>query len=83
MPVPGFLIDHDYAWNAAPDIVREYTRQYLICAGCVVRPAWQTDGYHVALMNRTTFSPSGLNLFIAAARDFYATLIEGEWNPER
>jgi hypothetical protein len=28
-------------------------------------------------------SPSGLGLFIAAARDFYATLIEGEWDQSR
>jgi hypothetical protein len=55
-------------WNAEPDAIREYTRQYLIDSGCVVRPAWQTDGYHVALSNATTMSPSGLGLFIAAAR---------------
>ena len=82
-PFVGFLINNDYAWNAEPDLVREYTRQYLIASGCVVRRAWQTDGYHVALTNGTTFSPSGLNLFIAAARDFYATLIEGDWNQTR
>jgi integrase len=78
-PFIGFLIDNDYAWNAEPEIVREYTRQYLIASGCVVRRARQTDGYHIALTNGTAFSSSGLNLFIAAARDFYATLIEGEW----
>ena len=80
-PFLGFLLEHEYQWNAEPDVMREYTRQYLIASGCVVRPAWQTDGYHVALTNATTMSPSGLALFIAAARDFYATLIEGEWDP--
>ena len=82
-PFLGYLLDHAYQWNAEPDAVREYTRQYLIESGCVVRPAWQTDGYQVALTNRTTMSPSGLGLFIAAARDFYATLIEGEWDSAR
>ncbi|MBV9896293.1 MAG: tyrosine-type recombinase/integrase [Chloroflexi bacterium] len=82
-PFFGYLLDHVYAWNADPEAVREYTRQYLIESGCVVRPAWQTDGYHVALTNSTTMSPSGLGLFIAAARDFYATLIDGEWDPTR
>jgi integrase len=82
-PFLGYFLEQDYAWNAEPDAIREYTRQYLIASGCVVRPAWHTDGYHVALTNATTLSPSGLGLFIAAARDFYATLIEGEWDPVR
>jgi len=82
-PFLGYLLEHDYAWNAEPDAIREYTRQYLIASGCVVRPAWQTDGYNVALTNVTTMSSSGLGLFIAAARDFYGTLIEGEWDPAR
>jgi integrase len=82
-PFLGYLLNHDYPWNAEPDAIREYTRQYLTDSGCVVRPAWQTDGYHVALTNSTTMSPSGLGLFIAAARDFYATLIEGEWDQSR
>jgi hypothetical protein len=77
--VPGNALP--IAWNAEPDAIREYMRQYLIASGCVVRPAWQTDGYHVALTNATGFSPSGLGLFIAATRDFYAILIEGEWDP--
>jgi integrase len=82
-PFLGYLLNHGYPWNAEPDAIREYTRQYLIDSGCVVRPVWQTDGYHVALTNSTMMSPSGLGLFIAAARDFYATLIEGEWDPVR
>ena len=82
-PFFGYLLDHAYRWNAEPNAIREYTRQYLLDSGCVVRPAWRTDGYHVALTNATTMSPSGLGLFIAAARDFYATLIEGEWDPAR
>jgi len=36
-PFVGFLINNDYAWNAEPDLVREYTRQYLIASGCVRR----------------------------------------------
>jgi integrase len=82
-PFLGYLLEHKYAWNAEPEAIRECTRQYLIDSGCVVRPAWKTDGYHVALTNSTAMSPSGLGLFIAAARNFYATLIEGEWDPER
>jgi integrase len=82
-PFLGYLVEHDYAWDAEAVAIREFTRQYLIASGCVVRPAWQTDGYHVALTNATVLSPSGLALFIAAARDLYATLIEGEWDASR
>ena len=59
-PFLGYLLDHAHPWNAGPDVIREYTRQYLIDSGCVVRPAWRTDGFHVALTNRTTMSRSGL-----------------------
>ena len=55
-PFLGFLIEHRYAWNAEPDLVREYARQYLTASGCVVRRAWQSDGYHVALRSERSES---------------------------
>ena len=29
-PFLGYLLEHDYPWNAEPDAIREYTRQYLM-----------------------------------------------------
>ena len=32
-PFLGYLLEHGYAWNAEPDAIREYTRQYLKILG--------------------------------------------------
>jgi hypothetical protein len=75
-PFLDYLVEHSYAWNAEPDAVREYTRRYLITAGAWCDLPWHMDGYHVALTNTTVFDPSGLALFIAAARLLPAVLLE-------
>ena len=33
----GFLAKHGYPWNARPEAVREYTRLFLLEAGCALR----------------------------------------------
>jgi hypothetical protein len=33
----GFLAEHGYEWNSRPEEVREYTRLFLIDAGCALQ----------------------------------------------
>jgi predicted ATPase len=48
-----------------------------VCSGGKIGPKEVLD------LDATTMSPSGFGFFIAAAHDFYATLIEGERDPAR
>ncbi len=80
-PFMGFLLEMGYRWDARPEHVREYVRQYLVASGCRVRPDRTSDGYQVTLDRAATFTASGLGLFISASRDFYRVLAEGEWMP--
>ena len=68
------------AGDAEPDAIREYTRQFLRSWGCVIKRAWDTDGFLVEPSK--LLQPSTLNLFLAASRSFYQTMIEGEWDEE-
>jgi integrase len=72
----GFLGRHGYAWNAWPDAVREYTRLFLIEAGCVLRGG-RVDGWFVQATSRSPMSNSGLHLLIAALRSFYSVMRRG------
>lgn len=78
LPFMGFLLDKGYGWDAEPDAVREYTRQFLRSWGCVIKRAWATDGFLIQPSN--LLHPSTLSLFLAASRSFYQTMIEGEWD---
>src|SRR5437870_1674907 len=64
-PFLGYLFEHDYPWNAQPDAIREYTRQYLIDSGCVV------VGYLGLL-----FQTSGGTLISLAATGMVAVLFQ-------
>jgi hypothetical protein len=79
LPFFGFLLRHGYTWDSEPDAVREFTRQFLIASGCTVSRA-RNDGYMVRLRSGTPFSPSGLAVFLSAARDLYSALGQGQWN---
>jgi hypothetical protein len=46
LPFMGFLLDKGYCWDAEPDAVREYTREFLRCWGCVIKRAWDRGGRH-------------------------------------
>jgi hypothetical protein len=45
LPFMGFLLDHGYRWDAEPEAVREYTRQFLRAWECVIKRAWDTHGF--------------------------------------
>jgi hypothetical protein len=79
-PFFGFLLLSEWAWDAEPPLVREFTRAYLQSIGCVLRRDRERDGFNVAVTARAPLSPGSLALFLAAARDLYEVLIEGEWD---
>ena len=66
----GFLAQRGFAWNADPEEVREYTRQFLLEAGCVLQPG-SVEGWFIRATNGTPISPNGLHVLIAALRNFY------------
>lgn len=77
----GFLSEHQYAWNARPDAVREYTRLFLLDAGCALK-AGRVDGWFVQATNKSPISTNGLHLVIAALRNFYEVMRRGVFDPE-
>jgi integrase len=72
----GFLAKNNYAWNARPEAVREYTRVFLLEAGCALRRG-RVDGWFIQATNRSPISTSGLHLVIAALRSFYTVMGRG------
>jgi hypothetical protein len=48
----GFLAEHGYPWNARPEAVREYTRLFLLDAGCALRTG-RIEGWFVQATNRS------------------------------
>src|SRR6266852_527618 len=76
----GFLAQHGYAWNARSDAVREYTRLFLIDAGCALQNG-RVEGWFVQASNRSPISTNGLHLLIAALRSFYTVMARGVFDP--
>src|SRR6266536_4841150 len=72
----GFLAKHGYAWNARPEAVREYTRLFLLEAGCVLQTG-SVEGWFVQATNKSPISTNGLHLLIAALRSFYTVMRRG------
>src|SRR5207237_2284313 len=72
----GFLAQHSYQWNARPEAVREYTRLFLLEAGCALRTG-RVEGWFVQATNRSPMSANGLHLLIAALRSFYTVMQRG------
>ena len=81
-PFFGFLLLNSWAWDSEPPVVREFTRAYLQAIGCVLRRDRERDGFTVAVTARAPLSPGSLALFLAAARDLYEVLIDGEWDAQ-
>ncbi len=77
----GFLAKHDYAWNARPEAVREYTRLFLLEAGCALQRGG-VEGWFVQATNRSPISTNGLHLVIAALRSFYEVMRRGVFDYE-
>src|SRR5713226_4919439 len=77
----GFLAKNGYQWNARPEAVREYTRLFLLEAGCVLRTG-RVEGWLVQATNRSPISTNGLHLLIAALRSFYTVMVRGAFDPQ-
>ncbi len=77
----GFLDERGLAWNARPEAVREYTRQFLIAAGCALQRG-RVDGWFIQATNHSPISSNGLHLFIAALRSFYSVMRQGLFDAE-
>jgi integrase len=77
----GFLAKHSYPWNAPPEAVREYTRLFLLEAGCALQSA-RVEGWFVQATKKSPISTNGLHLFIAALRSFYTVMRRGVFDPQ-
>jgi integrase len=77
----GFLIQQRYRWNARPEAVREYTRLFLLEAGCALR-AGRVEGWFVQATNRSPISANGLHLLVAALRSFYTVMQRGVFDSQ-
>src|SRR2546422_5874401 len=77
----GFLAKHGYAWNARPEAVREYTRLFLLEAGCAMHSG-SVEGWFVQATNKSPISTNGLHLLIAALRSFYTVMRRGAFDPQ-
>src|SRR6202048_3661043 len=77
----GFLAKHGYPWNARPEAIREYTRLFLLEAGCALQSA-RVEGWFVQATNKSPISTNGLHLLIAALRSFYTVMRRGVFDPE-
>src|SRR5438445_6189841 len=76
----GFLAKDGYPWNAQPEALREYTRLFLLEAGCALQKG-RVEGWFIQASNRSPISTNGLHLFIAALRSFYTVMGRGECDP--
>ena len=70
-----------YRWNARPEAIREYTRLFLLEAGCALQRGG-VDGWFVQATNRSPISTNGLHLLIAALRSFYTVMRRGVFDPQ-
>jgi hypothetical protein len=77
----GFLSEHQYAWNAGPEAVREYVRLFLLDAGCALK-AGRVGGSFVQATNKSPISTNGLHLLIAALRNCYEVMRRGVFDSE-
>jgi len=53
----GFLAKHGYPWNARPEAIREYTRLFLLGAGCALRTG-AVEGWFVQATNKSPSAPT-------------------------
>src|SRR6202051_2870540 len=75
-PCFGFLAKHGYPWNARPEAIREYTRLFLLEAGCALQSG-RVEGWFVQATNKWPISTNGLHLLISALRRFYTVMRRG------
>src|SRR5712691_1823664 len=72
----GFFAEHQFVWNTGPAAVRQYTREFLLDAGCAL-PSGRIEGWSVQATNKSPISTGGLHLLVAALRNFYEVMRRG------
>jgi integrase len=77
----GFVVKRGYSWDARPEAVREYTRLFLLEAGCVLQTGG-VEGWFVQATSKSPISTNGLHLLIAALRSFYTVMRRGVFDPQ-
>ncbi len=77
----GFLARHGYPWTAEPEAIREYTRLFLLEAGCALQKG-RVEGWFVQATTKSPISTNGLHLLIAAQRSFYTVMRRGVFEPQ-
>jgi site-specific recombinase XerD len=76
-PFFAYLLSHGYAWNAAPEHIRNYVKSFLLeDLSCKVSRDTDLDGYRITLTGSSPLSASSLRVLLAAIRDFYAVMAE-------
>ncbi len=81
-PVMSFYLDKGYVWNAPPEQIHIYLREFLLeRLSCQIRPDHEREGYWVALSGTSPLSQSGLGVLLAALRDFYGVMAEAGYYP--
>jgi integrase len=78
LPWAGFLLRHEYAWNAPPDRVRSYLVEFLReDVACLVAPdSKREEGLLVETTGNSPLSKSSLSVLLAALTSIYDTLID-------
>lgn len=76
LPFAGFLLRHGYAWEAKPEVVRNYLVEFLRAdVGCQVRPDRESgDGYLAETTGSSPLSKSSLGVLLAALFSLYEVL---------
>src|SRR5258708_39498014 len=64
-PFFGFLLVHDWAWDAEPTLMREYTRAYLQAIGSVLRRGRERGCFIGGATAFAPLRPGSLPLFLA------------------
>ncbi|MDQ6673431.1 MAG: tyrosine-type recombinase/integrase [Chloroflexota bacterium] len=77
----GFMAQQRHQWNARPEAVREYTRLFLLDAGCALQTG-SVEGWFVQATNKSPISTNGLHLLIASLRNFYTMMLRGVFDPQ-
>ncbi len=83
LPWAGFLLCHQYAWNAVPDRIRAYLVEFLReDVGCLVSPdSTREEGLFVETTGRSPLAKSSLGVLLAALTSLYDTLIAAGYYP--
>ena len=75
LPVMGFFLEREYAWNEPPEQVRSYLLAFLReRLACRLQPDQDREGYWIETSRTSPLSKSGLGVLLAAIKDFYRVM---------